>query len=48
MNLSIITPLSIVINEPVVSLRAMDASGSFGILSEHAEFLTRLAVSVVS
>lgn len=48
MNLSIITPLSIVINEPVISLRAMDASGSFGILPGHAEFLTRLAVSVVS
>lgn len=48
MNLSIVIPLSIVINEPVVSLRAMDASGSFGILPGHAEFLTRLAVSVVS
>ena len=48
MNLSIITPLSIVINEPVISLRAMDNSGSFGILPGHAAFLTRLAVSVVS
>lgn len=48
MNLSIITPLSIVVDEPVSSLRAMDASGSFGILPGHAEFLTHLAVSVVS
>ena len=48
MNLSIVTPLSIVVDEPVTSLRAMDASGSFGILPGHAEFLTRLAISVVS
>jgi len=48
MNLSIVTPLSIVIDEPVSNLRAVDASGSFGILPGHAEFLTRLAISVVS
>jgi len=48
MNLSIVTPLTIVIDEPVSSLRAADASGSFGILPGHAEFLTHLAISVVS
>jgi F-type H+-transporting ATPase subunit epsilon len=48
MNLSIVTPLAIVVDEPVTSLRAVDASGSFGILPGHAEFLTRLAISVVS
>ena len=30
------------------SLRAEDASGSFGILPRHADFLTSLAISVVS
>jgi len=48
MNLSITTPLSIVIDQDVTRLRASDASGSFGILPGHADFLTRLAVSVVS
>lgn len=32
----------------VVSIRAEDASGSFGILEGHAEFLTALDASVVS
>jgi F-type H+-transporting ATPase subunit epsilon len=32
----------------VLSLRAEDASGSFGILSGHADFLTRVAISVVT
>lgn len=32
----------------IVSLRAVDASGSFGILHGHADFLTVLSVSVVS
>ncbi|MCD1618056.1 F0F1 ATP synthase subunit epsilon [Salipiger manganoxidans] len=44
----ILTPLAIIVDQPVRSLRAMDASGSFGILPGHADFLTRLAVSVVS
>lgn len=48
MSLRILTPLAIIIDQPVRSLRAMDASGSFGILPGHADFLTRLAVSVVS
>ncbi|GGB55672.1 ATP synthase epsilon chain [Roseibium aquae] len=48
MTLRIMTPLAIVVDQPAGSLRAMDASGSFGILPGHADFLTRLAVSVVS
>lgn len=48
MPLRIITPLSVVVDEPATDLRAADASGSFGILPGHADFLTRLAVSVVS
>ncbi|HBM60616.1 F0F1 ATP synthase subunit epsilon [Salipiger marinus] len=48
MSLRILTPLAIIVDQPVRSLRAMDASGSFGILPGHADFLTRLAVSVVS
>jgi len=48
MNLSISTPLSIVVQEPVMTLRAMDDSGGFGILPGHVDFVTRLAISVVS
>lgn len=48
MTLRIMTPLAIIVDEPASSLRAMDASGSFGILPGHTDFLTRLAVSVVS
>jgi F-type H+-transporting ATPase subunit epsilon len=47
--LRIITPLAVVIDEDgVTALRAEDSSGSFGILPRHADFLTRLAISVVS
>lgn len=48
MRLRIVTPLSVVVDEDIDSLRAEDASGSFGILSGHAPFLTALAVSIVS
>ena len=48
MPLRIMTPLAIIVDLPATSLRAVDASGSFGILPGHADFLTRLAVSVVS
>ena len=48
MSLRILTPLAIIVDQPVRSLRAMDASGTFGIVPGHADFLTRLAVSVVS
>ena len=49
MNLRIDTPLATVVDEDgVLSLRAEDASGGFGILPHHAPFLTSLALSVVS
>lgn len=49
MRLRIVTPLSIVIEEDgVLALHADDATGSFGILPGHADFLTSLAISVVS
>ncbi len=49
MRLRIITPLSVILDEDgVLALRAEDASGGFGILPGHADFLTRLAISVVS
>lgn len=48
MRLRIMTPLAVIADLPAISLRAVDASGSFGILPGHADFLTRLAVSVVS
>jgi len=48
MRLTIITPLSVVIDEEIESLRAEDDSGSFGILPGHAPFLTALAISIVS
>ena len=49
MRLRITTPLEVVLDEEgVQALRAEDPSGSFGILPRHAEFLTSLAISVVS
>ncbi len=49
MRLLITTPTAIVVDDRnVVAVRAEDESGSFGILSGHAEFLTALTVSVVS
>jgi F-type H+-transporting ATPase subunit epsilon len=49
MRLRIVTPLSVVVEEDdVAALRAEDASGSFGILPRHAQFLTSLVISVVS
>ncbi len=48
MKLRIITPLSLVVDEDGVrALRAEDASGRFGILPHHADFLTSLTISVV-
>jgi len=47
--LQIITPTDVVGTfENVVHLRAEDASGAFGILEGHADFLTSLEVSVMS
>lgn len=48
MRLKIITPLAILMDEDIDSLRAQDASGSFGILNGHAPFLTALEISIVS
>jgi F-type H+-transporting ATPase subunit epsilon len=49
MRLLITTPTAVVIDASgVTGLRAEDESGSFGILNGHADFLTALAVSVVS
>ncbi len=49
MRLRIVTPFQIVVDEDRVrALRAEDASGSFGILPGHADFLTSLSISVVS
>src|SRR6516165_9400211 len=49
MRLLITDPSAVVIDDPdVVSVRAEDESGSFGILDGHADFLTALTVSIVS
>jgi F-type H+-transporting ATPase subunit epsilon len=49
MKLRITTPLEVVVDEDEVRvLRAEDESGSFGVLPGHADFLTSLAMSVVS
>ena len=48
MRLRITTPLAVVVDEDgVLALRAEDASGGFGILPMHADFLTSLAISVL-
>jgi F-type H+-transporting ATPase subunit epsilon len=48
-NLRITTPLEVVVDEHrVLALRAEDWSGGFGIFAGHADFLTSLAISVVS
>jgi F-type H+-transporting ATPase subunit epsilon len=49
MKLTVTTPLAIVTDaDDVAHLRAEDETGAFGILPGHADFLTGLAVSVVS
>ena len=49
MRLTVTTPLAIVAEAgDVAHLRAEDETGAFGILPGHADFLTALAVSVVS
>jgi len=49
MKLRITTPLEVVVDEDEVqALRAEDASGGFGVQPGHADFLTSLAISVVS
>ena len=49
MKLSVTTPLAIVVEvDDIRHVRAEDATGAFGILPGHADFLTALEVSVVS
>lgn len=49
MRLLVTTPTSVAVDRPnVMSLRAEDASGSFGILDGHADFLTALTVCVIA
>jgi len=49
MKLVVSTPLEIVVeDDDVAHVRAEDASGAFGILRGHADFLTALSVSVLS
>ncbi|HEV3113639.1 MAG TPA: hypothetical protein VGY99_24400 [Candidatus Binataceae bacterium] len=49
MRLVITTPMAVVVDiTGVVHVRAEDETGTFGILDRHDEFLTALAVSVVS
>ncbi|HTP91698.1 MAG TPA: F0F1 ATP synthase subunit epsilon [Xanthobacteraceae bacterium] len=49
MRLVITTPTKVIIDDPnVTAVRAEDESGSFGILTGHADLLTALTVSVVS
>lgn len=48
MKLSIVTPLDVAVQEDgILALRAEDASGGFGILPGHADFMTSLAIAVV-
>lgn len=49
MRLRIVTPLSVAVDaDDVASIRAEDASGGFGVLPGHADFITTLSPSVVS
>ena len=49
MRLRITTPLAVVVDADAVQIvSAEDASGSFGVQPRHADFLTSLAVGVVS
>ena len=49
MRLRITTPLTVVVDEATVQIvSAEDASGGFGIQPHHADFLTSIAVGVVS
>lgn len=47
MRLVVSTPTAVVVDTEVSELRADDATGSFGILPGHADFVTVLPVSVV-
>jgi len=48
MRLRILTPLAVVVDDDdIAALRAEDATGSFGILPRHADFVTALTIGVV-
>lgn len=48
MRLRILTPLAVVVDQDdIAALRAEDATGGFGILPHHADFLTALTIGVV-
>lgn len=48
MRLRIVTPLMVVLDATIDTLRAEDASGSFGIMPSHIPFVTSLSISIVS
>lgn len=49
MRLRVFTPLAIVVDTAgIAHMRAEDESGAFGVLPGHADFLTVLAISVVT
>ena len=49
MRLQVVTPLEVAVDaDDVASLRAEDTTGAFGILPRHADFVTSLAISVVT
>ncbi|MEJ2130708.1 MAG: F0F1 ATP synthase subunit epsilon, partial [Gammaproteobacteria bacterium] len=49
MRLVVTTPISVVVDEADVRhVRAEDESGAFGILPGHADFVTVLAISVIT
>ncbi|MBW4050819.1 MAG: F0F1 ATP synthase subunit epsilon [Proteobacteria bacterium] len=49
MRLTVTTPLAAIVQvEDAVHIRAEDSSGAFGILPGHADFLTALAISVLT
>ena len=49
MKLTITSPFGLIVDhEEILSLQAEDATGSFGILPLHADFMTVLAISVLS
>ncbi len=48
LHLTVTTPMTVLVDEPaVLSVRAEDASGSFGILPGHTDFMTVLPASVL-
>lgn len=49
MKFTVSTPLAIVVEaDDVAHIRAEDATGAFGVLTRHAEFLTVLSTSVIT